>query len=190
MMENTDNFDFGSLGRDWWENIGKELGATPKQVRFACAKHRGCSNTESARRSGYTDDPSNPGFLRTTAYRVARSNVVSRLLAFASGEADGPDGNVDRKEGRRILSALARGSDPSVRIRAIEQLAKFDEADRQNESAKETTMEETALELLRTCPIYGPIIVADCVAGENEGRIFGMPFIKELAPILKREFPR
>jgi hypothetical protein len=87
------------------------------------------------------------------------------------------------------LSALARGSDPSIRIRAIEQLAKFDEADRQNETAKETTMEETALELLRVCPIYGPIIVADCVAGENEGRIFGMPFMKELAPILKNQFP-
>ena len=120
---------------------------------------------------------------------MARSNIVSQLLAFASSEADGPDGTVDRKEGRRILSALARGSDPSIRIRAVEQLAKFDAEDRQTDAAEETTMEDTALELLRTCPEYGPLIVADCVAEQNENRIFGTPFLKELAPILKNQFP-
>jgi hypothetical protein len=69
---------------------------------------------------------------------VARSNITEKLLAFASAEAEGQgyDGSVDRAEGRCILSSLARGSDPSVRIRAIEQLAKFDE--RETEQGRST----------------------------------------------------
>ena len=125
--DTTDDFDWGPLGAAWWADAGKQLGAKPRQLKFAAAKHRGCTNTEAARQAGYGNGDSNS--IRATGYRLARSNITERLLAFASAEGQGYDNTVDRAEGRRILSSLARGSDPSVRIRAVEQLTKLDERD-------------------------------------------------------------
>jgi len=134
-MANDDTFDWQPLGREFWIDAGRHLGASGKQVRWAAAKFRNCSNTECCRQSGYT--ASTDEGLRSTGYRLFRANVIQKLLAFASAEAGGtgPDGSVTRDEARRILSALARGSDPSVKIRAVEQLSKFDEVDRQQRNA-------------------------------------------------------
>src|SRR6185369_1641011 len=125
-MTETDTFDYGTLGEVWWLQTGQQLGANVKQIRFAAAKYRGCSNTQAYREAGY--EAANEGGYRTGGYRLARANIIERLLAFAAGDGgEGYDGSVDRAEARRILSSLARGSDPSVRIRAIEQLGKMDE---------------------------------------------------------------
>jgi DNA-directed RNA polymerase subunit F len=43
----------------------------------------------------------------------------------------GPDGNVTMDEAKQILSRLARGSDPNVRIKAIESLAKIEKDERE-----------------------------------------------------------
>jgi hypothetical protein len=43
----------------------------------------------------------------------------------------GPDGNVTLVEAKQILSRLARGSDPNVRIKAIETLAKIEREERE-----------------------------------------------------------
>src|SRR5262245_42814136 len=90
--ETTDDFDWGQLGPAWWRDVGKQLGASERQLRFAVAKYRGCSNTESARQAGYTS--ADPAGLRSTGYRLARSNITERLLAFAAAEAsdEGFDG--------------------------------------------------------------------------------------------------
>jgi hypothetical protein len=181
------DFDWNPLGEAWWRDTARQLGASDKQTRFAASKFRGTSNTRAAEEAGYTASTENG--LRTTGYRLARANIIERLLAFAAGEGAGSDGSVDRAESRRILSSLARGSDPSVRIRAIEQLGKFDEADRQAQAAKEEPdMESLARTMLETCPEYGPVILADGVFAES-GQVWGLPFLKELAPILKRDFP-
>ena len=54
-------------------------------------------------------------------------------MAFAAAEASGEgyDGSVSPAEARRILSSLARGSDPSVRIKAFENISKMDERDKE-----------------------------------------------------------
>jgi hypothetical protein len=45
----------------------------------------------------------------------------------------GPDGNVTTAEAKQILSRLARGSDPNVRIKSIEALAKIERDEREFE---------------------------------------------------------
>ena len=53
------------------------------------------------------------------------------MAAAESGA--GPDGNVTMGEAKQILSRLARGSDPNVRIKAIESLAKIEKEQRELE---------------------------------------------------------
>ena len=126
MQDAQDAFDWKPLGEEWWRAAAKDVRVRDeRQIKFACCKHRGCSNTESARQSGYT---TNEDAVRQVAYRVFRSNAVQDLLAFAAAEAKGGhNGTVDSSEARRILSNLARGSDPSIKIRAVEAIAKLDE---------------------------------------------------------------
>jgi hypothetical protein len=185
----SDDFDWSPLGREFWLDTGKQLGASERQIKFAASKYRGTSNTRAAEESGY--EASTEGGLRSTGYRLFRANVIQKLLAFASAESGGtgPDGSVDRAEARRILSSLARGSDPSVRIRSIEQLAKFDEADRQQRSSEVVPdPRAVAEEILRACPTMGAAVLADCHLGEA-GKPWGMPFLKELSPIIRKDFP-
>jgi hypothetical protein len=124
-MEN-DIFDWGQLPSDWWLQTAKEIGADERHAKFAAAKHRGCSNTEAARLSGYGTGGAES--TRSEGYRVSRSNKVTQLLALAAAEAGGGyDGSLTRQEAKHILTAMARGSDPQVRIKSIELLGKIDE---------------------------------------------------------------
>ena len=175
-----DGFDYSPLGQSWWIQTVREFCASDKQTKFAASKHRGCSNTRAAEESGYT--ATTEAGLRTTGYRLFRSNIVQRLLAMTVAEGGGPDGTVDAAEARRILSSLARGSDPSIRIRSVEALAKLDEADRQ---ARRTKEDPSPKEIART---LGPALIADCQF-TNHNTLWGLPFLKELAPLLKRDYP-
>jgi hypothetical protein len=182
-----DGFDYSPLGQSWWIQTARELGASDKQTKFAASKHRGCSNTRAAEESGYT--ATTEAGLRTTGYRLFRSNIVQRLLAMTVAEGGGPDGTVDAAEARRILSSLARGSDPSIRIRSVEALAKLDEADRQARRTKEDpSPKEIARTILTEFSTLGPAIIADCQF-TNHNTLWGLPFLKELAPLLKRDYP-
>jgi hypothetical protein len=122
-----DSFDWGQLGESWWLDTGKKVAANIRQIRFAAARHAGCSQSESARRAGFGSSPSAQ---RTEGYRLSRSNKCNQLLALASSEVGGFDGTLTVKESKQILTSLARGSDPSVRIKSIEALAKIDAAER------------------------------------------------------------
>jgi hypothetical protein len=186
--DDTDRFDYSPLGQAWWVQAGRELGASDKQTKFAASKHRGTSNTRAAEEAGYT--ASTDVGLRTTAHRVFKSNMVQNLLAMTAAEGGGPDGGVDRKEARRILSSLARGSDPSIRIRACEALAKLDAEDTANRNASEPEFnpEEAAREILRSDPRYGLAYLAN-MTFTARGVLWAMPFLTELAPLLKRDFP-
>jgi len=115
----TDAFDWGSLPESWWLETGKSIGANEKQCRFAAAKHNGCSNSEAAEQAGYGS--SSPEALRSEGYRVFRSNKVQQLLALAAGEEGGDSkGDITPAEAKQILSKLARGSDPQIKIKALE----------------------------------------------------------------------
>lgn len=183
------DFDWQPLGMAWWLDAARQFGASDRQTRFAAAKFRNCSNTQAAREAGYQS--AEPGQLRTTAHRLSKSNIVAKLLAFAAAESGGTgyDGNVSRDEAKGILSRLARQSDPNIKIRACEQLAKFDEADRQSRAAnKDPDPENVARQILSCSPAFGPIVIADTFFNQ-EKQIWGMPLLKQLAPLLKRDHP-
>lgn len=124
MNDDADSFDWGALGERWWLDAAETVGANRRQAMFAAAKHRGASDTQAAREAGYGDADT----VRQAGHKAVRTRKVTDLLALAAAEAKGAtDGTVDGSEARRILSKLARGSDPSIRIRAIEGLTKLDE---------------------------------------------------------------
>jgi hypothetical protein len=126
-MEN-DIFDWGELASEWWLQTAKEIGADVRHAKFAAAKHRNCSNTEAARLSGFGKGGAES--TRSEGYRVSRSNKVTQLLALAAAEAGGGyDGTLSRQEARSILTAMARGSDPAIRIKSIEMLAKIEQSE-------------------------------------------------------------
>jgi hypothetical protein len=133
--EEWPDFDWSPLGRGWWAEKAKDTGADERQLRFACLRHRGCSQAESARQAGYPDD--GEGSVRQAGWRAARTRVVTTLCALAVAEAKGGvEGCVDAAEARRILTRLARGSDPSIKIRALEAIAKLDATDLDREQAE------------------------------------------------------
>jgi hypothetical protein len=160
-FEQQGEFDWSPLGRDWWTEAAGQLGATQRQAKFAAAKFRNCTATDAARQAGFAN--SSPGALKSSGYRLARSNMIVNLLALAAAESGGgPNGNVDGKEVRQILSQLARRSDPNVKIRACEAIAKLDQADRAERVArKEMSPDDIALEIMRCSPAYAPIILSD-----------------------------
>jgi hypothetical protein len=131
-----DDFDWQPLGRDWWLEVAKSVGADERQLKFACSKFKSCSHTEAARRAGYGDGDGEAA--KQAGYRLSRTRVVTTLLALASAECrGGPDGAVDSKEARAILSGLARSSDPSIRIRACEAIQRMDNAERELGTARD-----------------------------------------------------
>src|SRR5262249_17822904 len=125
-MENVTetDFDWSPLGEAFWTEAAGTVGATLLQSRFACCRHRGMTATGSARASGYSGDKVS---IRQAGHRAAKSTAVMNLLALAKAESgEGPDGVVTGAEAKRILSRLARGSDPAIRIKALESLARMD----------------------------------------------------------------
>jgi hypothetical protein len=126
-MEETEqeSFNWGELGEQWWRDAGAQFKSSEQQIKFACAKHRGASNAGAAREAGYRGDEDS---IRQSGYKAFRTTSVQNLLALAAAEAKGGhDGTVDGGEAKRILSKLARGADPNIRIRAIEAMHRMDE---------------------------------------------------------------
>jgi hypothetical protein len=124
MSEQESTFDWAPLGMEWWTANGQDIGATPKQIRFACAKHRGGSNSACAREAGYEG---NKDATRQAAYHAIRSNKVQGLLALAQAEMKGEvRGPMDGAAMRRELEKMAYGNDPNTKIRAIEALQRMD----------------------------------------------------------------
>src|SRR5262249_54617096 len=130
-MENVTetDFDWSPLGEAFWTEAAGTVGATPLQAKFACCRHRGMTATGSARASGYSGDKVS---IRQAGHRAAKSTAVMNMLSLARAQTgEGPDGVVTGAEAKRILSRLARGSDPNVRIKALESLARMDRDERE-----------------------------------------------------------
>jgi hypothetical protein len=129
MDDSTDpGFDWSPLGEAWWREAAETFKASERQLRFAAAKHRGCSHTGAAREAGYGTGET----VRQVASRAAQTRIVRSLLAFAEAEVgragkNGAETIVDAHEAKRILSSLARNADPTIRIRAVEGLSRLDD---------------------------------------------------------------
>ena len=125
VLVNTQLDKWAPRGEAFWRSVAVSCGVSSQlALMFCVGKSKGLSNAAAARFAEAGGQPNAAG------YRLARSSQVQRLLATANAMSDGePIGEVDRNEAKSILSALARSSDPSVRIRACESLEKIREAE-------------------------------------------------------------
>jgi hypothetical protein len=162
MNHEQTEFDWSPLGSGFWEEAKKTItGASDMQVKFACCRHRGMTAVGSAKAAGYSGDADS---IRQAGSRAAKSTAVMNLLALAQAEAaGGDDGTVSPQEARRILSRLARGSDPSVRIRAVELLAKLEREEREFQATTVTRHDPIGeLQLIaQTSPEFAALLARD-----------------------------
>jgi hypothetical protein len=125
----TEEIDWGELGEEWWREAGTACHASEQQIIFALHRSKGMTATASARAAKYAGDDTT---IRQAGHRASHSTAVCGLLSMAKAETgQGPDGNVTMTEAKQILSRLARGSDPNVRIKSIETLAKIEREERE-----------------------------------------------------------
>jgi hypothetical protein len=187
-MDN-DIFDWGQLPSDWWLQTAQEIGADVRHAKFAAAKFRNCSNTEAARLSGFGTGGAES--TRSEGYRVARSNKVNQLLALASAQAGGgPDGSLTRSEARGILTAMARGSDPNVRLKSIELLGKMDREEQEATPSEEAIDPEEEARLLAVeIPQMGVgAAFALSVWVHHFGHLCAFPFLDAAVPVVAKNF--
>jgi hypothetical protein len=129
---NTEEFDWGAKGEGWWREQAKSCGVDGEMaIRFCAAKSRGLTNTRAAKEAGAAEPHKSAG------YRLARTRGVELLMTAVSVESGGAVGLVTAAEGKAILSSLARGSDPSIRIRSVELLAKIEAQERESATPPE-----------------------------------------------------
>ncbi len=162
MSDETESFDWSPLGESWWTEAAATTGASVLQARFACCRHRGMTATLSAKLAGYSGSNDS---IRQVGSRTSKTTAVMNILALAVAETGQGDENiVGGAEARRILSRLARGSDPNVRIKAIESLNKFEERDREITAAK-SALRSPQEDLDEMAERYGVDVarrIADC----------------------------
>jgi hypothetical protein len=183
------DFDYGELGRDWWLKTAAQVGASERHAKFAAAKHRGCTNTEAARVAGF--GVGSESSTRSEGYRLLRSNRVNQLLALATVESgSGYDGTVSRQESKQILTSLARGSDPAIRIKSIELLSKMEREEVAASRPEEPSLAESLWGMINALPESG--IGAALALGaffNSTGNIINCPHLTECAPIVAKNFP-
>jgi hypothetical protein len=95
---------------------------------------------------------------RQAGSRAAKTTAVMNLLALAKAANGGDDGTVSPAEARRILSRLARGSDPNVRIKALESLSKLERDERTAAPHEEATPEQMARRLVELVPMIMELV--------------------------------
>jgi hypothetical protein len=124
--EQAEVFDWGSLGEQYWRELGTQCKATELQIRFACARHRGADATASARLAGYR---ARGDALRQSAHKASHSTAVMSMLALVGAEDTAtPDKVLDRSSRMQMLSDIARTNpDSTAKMRAVEALNKMDE---------------------------------------------------------------
>jgi hypothetical protein len=130
-MSATEQLDWNPLGREWWEEAGRMSSASPEQVAFALCRSKSMNATASARAAGYATagDSANA---RQAGHRAAHSTAVLAMLSLYAAETGTTDTSVvDTKEGKAILSRIARQAAANERIRAVEALAKLDAMERE-----------------------------------------------------------
>jgi hypothetical protein len=179
---NTDEFDWGTRGESFWRDIQKAAATrSALALKFVASKEQGKSNTEAARRAGAGGAPNAAG------YRLSRSNEVARLFAVLQAETGTDVGHVDGAESKRILSQLARGSDPSVRIRAVEALQKIQERELERDVG-DPPPEEILRRLIESAGTWGALAAAGTYISQH-GTLQGFPLAREVLPIVKTNYP-
>lgn len=175
-------------GRAFWVEAAKTTGATDLQMRFAVCRHRGMTAAGAARLAGYGGSDEN---IRQTGSKTSRSPTIMNLLALAAAEAGaGDDGVVGTGEAKRILSRLARGSDPNVRIKALNSLNKLEVAERELAASRADLGDpvDSMRELIVAVPLFGPAMAAGMWFNWQRSLV-DFPFLRVAAPYLAKHFP-
>jgi hypothetical protein len=130
-----DTFSWGDLGERFWRDAASLIRASEEQIRFAVCVHRGMKNAPAARAAGYTSDKVAS---REAGYKAARTTAVRNLLALAASEVDGrPNGGpMTDAEVEDVLTALIRGPDQVLKLRAIESREKLSDKKDRDRSAE------------------------------------------------------
>jgi hypothetical protein len=184
----SEEFDWSPLNEAFWVEAGKTTGATPLQVRFACCRHRGMTAAGAARAAGYSGDDDS---IRQAGSRAAKSTAVLNLLALATAESGGgDDGVVGTGEARRILSRLARGSDPNVRIKALDSLQKIEDRQRAERLQDDGPSDpvETTRQLFACTGIFGAVMVSE-MWHNSTGDVTLAPHFELFGPFVARRCP-
>jgi hypothetical protein len=131
MNTTNDDFDYGSLGRDWWLEAGESCRATLQQIKFACSRHAGATRTKAAELAGYAATD-NQG-LRVAGSRADDTQAVQDLLTMASAASVGAtDDPFTLAQARAKIGRMAKTSlDPMVVVKCAELMSKLDQADRE-----------------------------------------------------------
>jgi hypothetical protein len=193
------NFDWSPLGFDFWKTAAESCThkPTPQQLKFACRRHDGLNATDCARAAEYAGDDDT---IRISAHRASKSTAVSELLAYAyAATGKGDAGVVSGKEARQILSRIARKGENNARIKALESLARMDEA--AEEANRKAAEEEAGPKKGEGVALIIKALPADGVGAaialglhynrqdQSHRRISWFPFLEECAPIVSRKYP-
>jgi hypothetical protein len=112
-------------------------------------------------------------------------------LALAAAEAGGGyDGSLTKPEARHILTAMARGSDPAIRIKSIELLSKMDAQEAAANAAQpEESLEQTLAAIITAVPesAVGAFLAMSSFHS-NAGNLVNFPFIRQCAPVVSRTY--
>ncbi len=194
LIELHPDFDWAPLGEQWWRAAGSDFHARERQIRFAAAYFNGgggVSLTEAARRAGYTDNSHDGSGMRGIGSRVAKTEPVKKLLDLAAAASDGSvkAAPINESEIDQHLTSMIRNGDATTKLRAISEWNKKQEiARREREAAAELSLEQQVIQFLELLPESGPLIAADCYFAQHR-TLQGLPYLKELAPIIARSFP-
>jgi hypothetical protein len=127
---------WGNLGEEWWQENGRRLKCTDRQIRFAAARHARANQGKAAELAGYPSGDQEA--LRVQGARTAASERVRNLLALAEAEDAGTAGTEDgitQAEIDRRLARMIRSPDATISLKAIESHAKREENRRQRGDA-------------------------------------------------------
>lgn len=168
--------DDQGLSKSWWFDQGSLCGASTQQIIFSACVHRGMTATASAKRAGYAG---NTDTIRQAGFRARHSAAVETLLGMANAlTGTGVEPVVNPDESKSILSKLARRSDPTTRIRALEALGKIrkDEAEMELRRQEVAPLTDIRAELREIAKISPELAKA---YAESKGLAFDMPEIQK-----------
>ncbi len=172
---------------DW--AVGAELvGASEKQARFAKAIVDGLNQTQSAKAAGYRGEGVQ---LRSIGHRIAKSNKVRALIAWAKAGGGGPPDNPgDLQELKRILWKHARGADKNHSIKATEVLHRLAAQEREHGLARGDDgfeQDRLARDLILanedSAAGYMLLLSGQCLA------LSCMPLLHDIAPKVQETWP-
>lgn len=186
---------WGPLGEQAWLNQAEACRYTPQQAKFAACRQAGFTRTRAAEVSGYSGTGAQ---LRNAGSLADKTVGVVQLRRWAEGQL-ALDGHtppeeplLSRDDLRRLLDKHARSGDPSISLRSIEALGKFekvtseDDFDLSNDDG--FNFDRNVRNLLMQ-PGGAIIVVASLARPGSPYGLSGLPLLRDVIGMLKEQDP-